>query len=158
MPIDPNKRDAIRANLQRIANGEKPPLIVIGELTQKQFADINAYRSAEQLPALESAVVVYQGRHHYESRSKDGYTIEDMVLQIESALSAHSEVVAGKKMTGIQNKQGRNDGLWTHRERPCRFGTHFKETESGSAVGYPKGRWKIKSPSREGLSRAAASG
>lgn len=110
MPIDPNKRDAIRANLQRIANGEKPPLIVIGELTQKQFADINAYRSAEQLPALESAVVVYQGRHHYESRSKDGYTIEDMVLQIESALSAHSEVVAGKKMTGIQNKQGRNDG------------------------------------------------
>lgn len=110
MPLDPTQREAIRTNLQRIANGEKPPLIIIGELTQKQFADINAYRSAEQLPALESAVVVYSGRHHYGSRIKDGYTIEDMLLQIESALSAHSEVVAGKKMTGVQNKQGRNDG------------------------------------------------
>lgn len=109
MPIDENKKAAIREQLQRIANGEKPPPIDIGSLTEIQFSDINMHRSALGLPTLESAVVVYSGRHHYSSRLKDGYNIDDMISQLESGLSAQSVVVVGKHMTALQNKTGRVD-------------------------------------------------
>jgi hypothetical protein len=110
MPLNPAAKDAIRAQLERVAKGEKPRPIDIGVLTPDQFAAINAYRSEHGLPALESAVVCYVGKHHYESRSLQGYSIEDMIAQLESGLSAHSEAVVGRSMTAIQNKQGRNDG------------------------------------------------
>lgn len=114
MPLDPAKKDAVRANLEQCANGEKPKPIDIGSLTQVQFAAINVHRSRLNLPSLESAVVVYVGRHHYESRSKDGYTIEDMIAQLEFGLSEHSVVITSPRMTQLQNQQGRQDGYGNH--------------------------------------------
>jgi hypothetical protein len=110
MPLDTTKIDAIREQLQRVANGERVRPIDIGQLTADQFAAINAYRSENGLPALESAVVCYVGRHHYASRHAQGYTIEDMIAQLESGLGAQSEVITGHSLTGLQNKVGRNDG------------------------------------------------
>lgn len=110
MPIDQEQKAAIRLNLQRCANGEKPRPIDIGQLTETQFAEINAGRQGHGLPIIESAVIVYVGKHHYESRSKNGYSIEDMILQLESGLSEHSIVTVTNRMTRLQNKIGRHDG------------------------------------------------
>lgn len=50
------------------------------------------------------------GRHLYNSRSKDGYNIEDMILQISSSLSEYAVVVINDKMSGIRNPNPRDDG------------------------------------------------
>ena len=62
------------------------------------------------LHEIESPEIVFIGRHIYASRSKDGYTIDDMVVQIESALSSASVVFANPKMTAMANPQARPDG------------------------------------------------
>jgi len=110
MPIDPNAVHAIREHLCRIANGEKPRIITIGELTPEQLEAICAERRRLGLPELESPELVYLGRHHYESRSVDGYTVEDMILQLQSSLSPLSQVQATIKMTAMQNLDLRADG------------------------------------------------
>lgn len=114
MPLDPAKRAEIRQHLARIAAGERPKPIDIGQLTPAQFDAINVQRSRDGLPSLDSAVVVYSGRHHYSSRSADGYNIEDMILQLESGLAENSEVIATRKMTALQNKTGRDDGYGSY--------------------------------------------
>jgi hypothetical protein len=110
VPLDPSKINAICDHLARIAKGEKPPLLEIGELTDFQFTYIREERATHLLPILESPVVVYSGRHHYNSRSKDGYTIEDMVLQLKSGLGAECTPIVISRSTILKNKQGRNDG------------------------------------------------
>lgn len=111
MPLDLSRIDAICANLERIAKGDQPRTIEIGEITVAQFEAINELRAASNLPAVESRVIVYTGFHHYDSRClKDGYTTEDLILQLRSSLGAESVVIPSRKMTGLQNKQGRNDG------------------------------------------------
>jgi hypothetical protein len=114
MPLDENKKNEIREHLAKIAAGEKPRPIDIGRLTQAQFEAINSHRSKANLPSLESAMIVYHGRHHYSSRSKDGYNIEDMISQLESGLMSESEVISSTKMTALQNKIGRRDGYGNH--------------------------------------------
>lgn len=110
MPLNPTAKDAIRANLERVAKGEKPKPIDIGELTPTQFAEINAYRSEHGLPALVSAVVCYVGKHHWEGRSLQGYSIEEMLTQIESAMSEHSIVQMNGNQTAMQNMAWRDNG------------------------------------------------
>lgn len=110
MPLDLSKVAAICEQLALIAKGEKPPLLEIGKLTNWQFAYIREERARLQLPTLESPLVVYSGRHHFASRSRDGYTIEDMVLQLKSGLGAESIPIVIARSTVLKNKQGRNDG------------------------------------------------
>jgi hypothetical protein len=62
------------------------------------------------LHELVSREIVFIGRHIFTSRDKDGYTVEDMVVQIESALSSVSVVFANPKMTAMSNPQTRPDG------------------------------------------------
>lgn len=50
------------------------------------------------------------GRHLFNSRTADGYTIDDMVLQIQSALSEQSLAIVNPKMSTIQAVIGRDDG------------------------------------------------
>lgn len=69
----------------------------------------NHSRKAE-LPPLECNEIVYIGRHHYQSRSKDGYNIDDMVKQAESALSVHSCLVPSNRATALENPHQRHDG------------------------------------------------
>ena len=75
-----------------------------------QFTDINALRAEHNLPPLGDKEVMYLGRHHYTSRSRDGYNINDMWLQVESAMSAASVVSHHNKMTRMINQNYREDG------------------------------------------------
>ena len=93
-----------------IANGQRPKVVSIGTLTAQQHADVNAHRAREGLPPLGDPEILFLGRHLYNSRHKDGYTIDDMIEQIVSALSIDAEVVPTQKMTGLRNPIPRADG------------------------------------------------
>lgn len=110
MPLYDTAEQDMKANLQAISSGQKPPIKPIGRLTQQQFADINAEREILKLPPLENPEVVYMGRHHYKSRSADGYSISDMYEQARSAMSENSEVHASARMTALENPTARADG------------------------------------------------
>ena len=85
-------------------------VISIGYLTEIQHQAINAIREREGKPLLQEPIILFMGRHLYESRSEDGYTIDDMIIMVESALSAESIAHAHHKMTGIMNHSARDDG------------------------------------------------
>ena len=76
----------IALQLEALARGERVRLIAIGVLTQAQLAVLNRDRvSLGQTPLI--AEVVFLGRHIYNSRIiKDGYSIDDVIQQIRSAL------------------------------------------------------------------------
>src|SRR5574343_589105 len=104
MPLNPDARQILRANLEMLAQGEKPLVVTIGYLTAEQHAAINEHRAKQCLPQLASPEVVFLGRHLYNSRAvTDGYSIDDILDQIESAMSASSMVIATHKMTALKN-------------------------------------------------------
>ena len=110
MPLNANSTSLIRANLQLIASGERAKVVSIGTLTEQQHHAVNGHRKQEGLPPLENPEILFLGRHLYNSRSADGYTIDDMIAQIESGLSAESVVVPTQKLTGLRNPTARADG------------------------------------------------
>lgn len=110
MPLHPNAIELIRENLQIVSTGERPKLITIGELTTVQFGAINAWRATNQFPPLGSPEVVYLGRHHFASRSKDGYSIEDMILQLQNGMSGNAVVKITTRMTRLESVTRRYDG------------------------------------------------
>jgi len=110
VPLYADAKDRIIANLLRLATGERVPLIAIGTFTGKQLDDINAARRALDLHHLERREILYIGRHHHGSRSKDGYTCEDMFLQIQAALCEDAVVLATSHMTALNSPTLRADG------------------------------------------------
>ena len=110
MPLDPGALEAIRRNLLLLAAGQRAPMIVIGRLTAQQHGEINVVRRGLCLPPLLDPEIVYIGRHHFESRSRDGYVPDDMLAQIRHGLSKDSVVFARARMTSIQNLTPRPDG------------------------------------------------
>jgi len=111
MPLYENAFGRMRANFERIARGDKPSGVVIGTLTTEQLDALNRMRAAHKapLPPVKSEVLFY-GLHLYRSRVvRDGYTIEDVLDQIASAMDADSELAAHPGMTVLQNPQGRTD-------------------------------------------------
>ncbi len=57
------------------------------------------------------AEVVFVGRHIYERRILfDGYSIDDVVLQIVSAMADSAVIRMSQKMTALQSTQKRSDG------------------------------------------------
>ncbi len=110
MPLYPDAEARVKANLRTIEAGGRALLVAIGEFTERQWDDINAVRRGLRLHEIESREIVFIGRHLYVSRTKDGYTVDDMWTQIESALSSVSVVFANPKMTAMENPLGRPDG------------------------------------------------
>ncbi|MGA2572174.1 MAG: hypothetical protein ABSF23_16830 [Terracidiphilus sp.] len=109
MPLNPNAKDLIRRNLEAIHAGQRVPRVVIGRLTRMQIEAINAQQRAENLP-LSIDEVVFVGRHIHKRRmGEDGYGIEDVVDQIESAMAEESQVLTNKYMTAIRNPVPRKD-------------------------------------------------
>jgi hypothetical protein len=111
MPLYWNAADLIRANFEEIARGNKPKGAEIGRLTGKQLADINQLRAAHvpPLPPMVAEVIFY-GRHMYASRVvRDGYTVDDVVDQIVSAMGSAAVFAHNPKMTILQNRTGRAD-------------------------------------------------
>ncbi|WP_094756123.1 hypothetical protein [Acetobacter orientalis] len=110
MPLYPYAKTLIKSNLIQISLGNKVYPVAIGRLTDKQYNDINLYRSKIKCPGISDPEVLYLGRHHCQSRFPDGYDISDLYLQIENSMSANSVVVVGNKMTTMENRVLRFDG------------------------------------------------
>lgn len=109
MPLYNDIKPRLRAHLEAIKRGDRVPVIVIGELTDDQFHCIREMQGREGFNLLESKEILYMGRHNYNSRSKENYSIEDMILQIESALSPDS-IVSMSRGTTLENPHPRIDG------------------------------------------------
>lgn len=110
MPIYDEAEISIKEQLARLAGGERVPMIEIGEFTGKQFKEINAGRGALDLHELAENKIVFIGRHLYESRAKDGYSIDDIFIQIASGLSPDALAHIEKMVSCTQNPNPRNDG------------------------------------------------
>jgi hypothetical protein len=85
-------------------------VVPIGTLTIAQITAINVVRANERLrPIIEE--VVFFGRHIYKRRIvDDGYTIEDVIDQISSAMDRVSVVLADlAPMTIMENPNPRAD-------------------------------------------------
>lgn len=83
--------------------------IAVGALTPVQLATINAERHRENQPRIIGEVLLL-GTHLYRSRVvRDGYTIEDVVDQIMSAMDENAVVIATPKMTAMKNLSPRRD-------------------------------------------------
>lgn len=109
MPLFDNAADLIRTNLGRIKNKSRVHVVPIGTLTAEQLSAINAVRLADDLtPIVED--VLFVGGHVYKSRIVgDGYTIEDVVDQISSAMDSEAVVIVTDYMTAMQNPNARPD-------------------------------------------------
>jgi hypothetical protein len=109
MPLFENAADLIRTNLGRIRNRSHVHVVPIGTLTAVQLDAINRSRIAEGLtPIVEE--VLFVGGHIYKSRIiGNGYTVEDVVDQISSAMDSASVVLVTDYMTAMQNPNARPD-------------------------------------------------
>ena len=111
MPLNEEGRQLIRANLEQFRPDIKVKVkaVIIGVLTDTQLRDIHARQEAEGLPRI-TAEVIFHGWHVYKSRVvRDGYTIEDVIDQIESAMSCNSVVETTPYMTAMENPLPRAD-------------------------------------------------
>ena len=100
----PNALSALFKHLKAIENSvlygmqrPNPYKIILAELTKSQFDELNRLRKQTNRPPLPTRLLEYYGRHHFESRHKDGYNIADIVNQIESVLDTSS-------IAEVQNK------------------------------------------------------
>jgi hypothetical protein len=111
MPLYPHAIDLIRANLDQISKGYKVKPVAIGTLTAEQLNAMNQHRK-EHNPNLEPVVaeVLFFGSHIYQSRCvRDGYTLDDVIDQIVSAMDSASILVGNLPMQAIENPNLRAD-------------------------------------------------
>ena len=102
MPLSQEAPALIRANLEQLRDGRRARLVTIGNLTAAQLDEINVGRSARGYTAI-VAEVVFIGRHVYESRIvRDGYSVDDIVDQIESAMDAAAVALTTPHMTPLK--------------------------------------------------------
>jgi hypothetical protein len=109
VPLYPDALDRIRDNLEKLSRGEKAPMIAIGSFSLVQFDDINTARRDSGLHELEQNEVVFIGRHLFNSRSADGYSIDDIIDQIESAMDEGSIAVVSPRMSCLRQQAARTD-------------------------------------------------
>ena len=141
MPLNGYAKELIRRNLEALQAGQRVPRITVGKLTKVQIDAINVQQAAEDLP-LSIDEVVFVGRHIFKRRIVgDGYTIDDVIDQIESALSEGSEVIATEYMTAIKNPMARRDrlGNLVHDEAILECSKYRPNPDIFSVV--PKGDW-----------------
>ena len=111
MPLYPNATELIRKNLEALQSGQRVPRVAVGRLTTTQIEAVNAQQTARGL-ALSIDEVVFVGRHIHKRRIlEEGYLIDDVIEQIESAMSEGSEIIANNYMTAIKNPVARTDRL-----------------------------------------------
>jgi hypothetical protein len=78
-------------------------------LTEKQLLSINTYRANNGLPEI-SAEIIFLGKHLYQSRCvRDGYSVEEVILQIRNALDASSVFDPVRSWTVLKNPTPRMD-------------------------------------------------
>lgn len=110
MPLYSHAEKLIRGNLAVTKRGKKPQLVEIGILTEIQLNAINLHRLARGWEPIHPQIV-FHGKHVYESRVlRDGYTENDLLHQIFSAIAEESVFKISQKMTVLQNPALRADG------------------------------------------------
>ncbi|NRR32613.1 hypothetical protein HSX11_20805 [Oxalobacteraceae bacterium] len=144
MPLNQNALKLIRANLEVLKKGGRPPFVSIGYLSVEQHQAINDLRQREGRPLLENPEILFMGRHLYTSRSADGYTIDDMLAMIASALSADSIAVPHAKMTGLVNYTHRLDAYGSQVQDLAVFELYAKRPKAELFSVIPKGDKKPK--------------
>ncbi|KVL90766.1 hypothetical protein [Burkholderia stagnalis] len=144
MLIGPVKDGALkgaRGLLEALARGERPRPIDIGNLTPDQLSALNAARAQNGLPDV-GGDLWYRGAHHYQSRSADGYSIDDMLKQIESGLSPQSQVQVDRfGRPSLVNPSARADGYGNNVNDTVTFETSGKKNPELFSV-IPKGDYK----------------
>lgn len=91
MPLFADGLKKTRKALELAAANRWSPYQNIGFFTPDQLADMNAMRQKIGQPPLE-ATIVCNGKHLYDSRcTKDGYSIDEVVEQVEIAFNRASE-------------------------------------------------------------------
>lgn len=112
MPLYDNAIYLIEANLRELENGGKVRPVAVGCLTDAQLSIINQERASRSPPMPEIiGEVLFMGRHAYNSRCiRDGYSIDDLIEQIKSAMAPSSVVRASPGMTTIESDSFRDDG------------------------------------------------
>jgi hypothetical protein len=109
MPLYADGLRKIRRNLLQVQSGQKPRVAKVGYFTPEQIAIINEARASMGLPALRPEIL-FHGSHLYKSRCiKDRYTIDQVLLQIQSALSHASVVDPSPPSVVIRNPNKRVD-------------------------------------------------
>ena len=107
MTLNSNAPELIRANLKQIASGKKARAVVIGCLSEEQLQALNKERRKRGLPEVKSGEVVFLGGHIHRRRiEEDGYTIEDVIVQITTAMGG----TRCKSATAIESADLRDDG------------------------------------------------
>jgi hypothetical protein len=129
MPLNENAEKLIRKNLQYIRNGRRARPVVIGHLTEVQLSKMNEERAQRGFPPMHSKVV-FVGQHVYDSRiTEDGYSVDDVIAQITSAMDECSVFHANPKMNSLVHEAGREDGYGN---------SVFDEAVFECSVRYPK--------------------
>jgi hypothetical protein len=109
LPLFADGLKRIRRNLVQIQSGERPRLEKIGFFTPDQLTHINESRIANGFQPL-LAEVVFHGAHLYRSRCiKNGYSINQVLDQIESAFSTTSVVNFSPPSSVMHNLNKRKD-------------------------------------------------
>lgn len=109
LPLYHDAEERIKFNLRRIESGDHPSMLAIGFLTETQLHELNLGRSNLDLHLLDQNEIVFIGRHIFNRRSKEGYSIDDIVEQIISALSHSSVVSISRAWSRIDNPIPRAD-------------------------------------------------
>ncbi len=112
MPLYQHAVSLIRANLEQISNGRKAKPVAIGTLTESQLGAINQSRQSRAIPLpIVIAEVLFIGQHIYNSRVvRDGYSIDDVIEQIVSAMDSKAVFIPTSRAAAIQNHTRRADG------------------------------------------------
>jgi hypothetical protein len=109
MPLVDGAEKHIRKNLQYIRNGRKAHPKVIARLTDAQLAKLNEERASRGFPPMRPEVL-FVGQHIYDSRIvKDGYSVDDVLAQIASALDEAS-IFHVNPRTALVSSTTRDDG------------------------------------------------
>ena len=109
MPLFNEAFALIRANLESLQKGNRVKLIAVVILTDEQLDAINRAREQRGYPPM-VADVVFLGRHIYEGRMiRDGYTVDDVIDQIASAMNSAAVVLNVPGMTTMENPHLRQD-------------------------------------------------
>jgi hypothetical protein len=109
MPLYADGLRKIRRNLLQVQSGQKPWVAKVGFFTPEQIARINEARISMGFPALRPEIL-FHGSHLFKSRCvKNPYMIDQVLEQIQSALSGASVVDPSRPSVVIRNPNKRMD-------------------------------------------------
>ena len=146
MPLYADGLRRIRHNLVQAQSGLRPRTVKIGFFTPEQLTQINEARAARGFLLL-LPEIVFHGAHLYKSRCvRDGYTIDQVLEQIQSAFSDSSEVNFSASSSIMRNPNRRMDhnGNLVHDEAVFECTGRYPHADLFSVIPKGDGRPRLK--------------